>query len=154
MGNCFARKYWIVKLMGHSLNYNSQSCWTWMTPINNISLWNPIHTSIATTLDTYQIHIIMKSTPHFHRNYFSSRKTIYISISFFFFLEINTICWKSCKLNLSSQTPAIWTFSPLNPRHIMLREVPIQLHGPRNIYIYIYISFNKYRTSCKKKNKD
>ena len=53
-------------------------------------------------------------------------------------------------LNLFSLTPTIWTFSPLNPRHFDYGEVPIQLHGPR--HIYIYISFNKYRTSFKKNN--
>ena len=27
----FQTKYWIVKLMGHGLNYNSKACWTWIT---------------------------------------------------------------------------------------------------------------------------
>ena len=33
-------KYWIVKLLGHSLSYNSKSCWTWLTPFQNVSLWD------------------------------------------------------------------------------------------------------------------
>ena len=33
-------KYWIVKLLGHNLSYNSKSCWTWLTPFQNVSLWD------------------------------------------------------------------------------------------------------------------
>ena len=77
---------------------------------------------------------------NFHRNCFSSRKkkiSLYL-LKKKFYLEIITICYLPRNLNLFSLTPAIWIFSPLSPKHFVYGEVPIQLHGPRHIYIYIY----------------